>query len=103
MRLGWAEPALSEAGAAGPPFGADADCSGGRVVGALTMTLYLLNPVRICLKDLKSVLGQEKTPVSWVAVRGSRVDAGLLCPTEGKRGINALPNYYEQDLHNGRP
>jgi hypothetical protein len=28
----------------------------------------------------------------------------LICPAEGKRGNNALPNYYEQSrgLHNSR-
>jgi hypothetical protein len=58
------------AGAVCPPFGAAADCSGGRVVGALTMTLYLLHPVRIGIQDLKPVVGQQKTPVSWVLYEG---------------------------------
>jgi hypothetical protein len=51
---------------------------------------------------LKSVLGQQKTPVSPAAVRGLRVDAVLLCPNQGQRGINAQPNYYEQGLHSRR-
>jgi hypothetical protein len=70
MRLGAAEADWAVAGAGCPPFGAVADCSGGRVVGALTMTLYLLHPVRINIQDRKSVVGQQKTPVSWVLYEG---------------------------------
>ncbi|MBE1546946.1 hypothetical protein GGC64_000954 [Mycobacterium sp. OAS707] len=50
------------------------------------------------------MFGQEKTPVSWPLYEG-RALMLVLCPAEGKRGINALPNYYEQcqGLHNRRP
>ncbi|MEO3757171.1 hypothetical protein ABGB19_02615 [Mycobacterium sp. B14F4] len=47
------------------------------------------------------MVGQEKTPVSGLLYEG-RASMLVLCPSKGKRGINALPDYYEQGLHNRR-
>src|SRR5689334_20935071 len=57
------------ASAKSPYAGFTGGC-GGRVVGALTMSSFVFG----CLWFLKSLLGQQKTPVSVAAVRGLRVD-----------------------------
>src|SRR3954467_7513054 len=52
------------------PYGGVADRAGGRVVGALTVSSFVFDVVW----TLKSLPGQQKTPVSVAAVRGLRVD-----------------------------
>ena len=52
---------------------------GGCAHGVLDVLFGLVALVNL----LKSVLGQQKTPVSPAAARGLRVDAVLLCPDQG--------------------
>src|SRR5215218_166506 len=98
MRLDVAEPGLAAAGARCVPFGAVSECSGGRVVGALTI-------VSLCSWSfLGSQIGggARKNPRQLGCCTRVARRCCWLCPGEGKRGINALPNYYEHSrgLHN---
>ena len=82
------------AAASAPLAGAAADGSGARVVGC----------AHCCPRCPRVVsLGQEKTPVSVGGCTRVARWCEWLCPGRGKRGTNALANYYEHsaELHTG--